>query len=55
MLLFAQWILFLNGEGPFRIGNSIQWGKFGTMALGAAFALILADILLDRLVDNRLR
>ena len=54
VLLYSQWKLFTGGQGPFWVDRVIQWDLLGMAALGSAFALIVADILLDRLVDNRL-
>lgn len=54
LLLRKLWLSFFDPAGPFRIGGILQWDMLLPMALGSAFALIVADILLDRLVDNRL-
>jgi hypothetical protein len=54
LLLNRQWGLIFNGEGPFRVDTVIQWEPLLAVVIGAAFALVLADILLDRLTDNHL-
>jgi hypothetical protein len=61
VLLYSQWILFASGGGPFRADIIVQadriihWDLLATAALGTAFALVVADILIDRLADNHLR
>ena len=55
ILLFAQWSRFAAGEGPFWVNRVIQWDTLAVATLSAALAFVVADILLDHLVDNRLR
>lgn len=55
LLLNQQWGLLFNGEGPFRVDGIIDWERLMSAALGAAFVLTAADVLLDRFTDDRLR
>lgn len=54
VILYIQWSLFFDGQGPFRVDTIVQWERLLPAAVGTAFALIVADILLDRLADDRL-